>query len=46
MLKIDRINWQVYLCRYRVHHGGAGLILTIVGLALMYHDRSDYPWRP
>lgn len=35
---------RVHIIGRRVHHGLAGLLLAAVGLALMLHDRHDFPW--
>jgi hypothetical protein len=35
---------RVYVAGRRIHHGLAGVALALVGLALAYHDRRDYPW--
>lgn len=38
------IGPRVYVLGRRVHHGFVGAVLAGVGLALMVHDRLDFPW--
>jgi hypothetical protein len=35
---------RVYVFGRRVHHGRTGICLTLVGLAMVAHDRKDFPW--
>lgn len=35
---------RLYVRRRRIHHGLAGAVLAACGLALMLHDRRDFPW--
>lgn len=35
---------RVYIRGKRIHHGPVGLVLTLVGALLAYHDRRDWPW--
>ncbi len=44
MLKIDRNQWRVYLCRQRIHHGLVGFFFVGFGGFLIWHDRHDFPW--
>lgn len=37
--------WRCWIMGRRLHHGAFGLALVAVGLALVWHDRADYPWR-
>lgn len=45
MLKIDRNQWRVYVAGHRLHHGLTGCFIVGFGLALIWHDRRDWPWR-
>lgn len=40
-LYIDREFKRVWLYGFRVHHGLVGLVLTVIGVALMAHDFKD-----
>ena len=35
---------RVYIRGRRIHHGLTGAVLATLGLALMLHDRHDWPW--
>lgn len=35
---------KVYVGRHRVHHGAFGVLLTLVGVLMAWHDRKDAPW--
>lgn len=42
-----RVDWTVKRCWVagkRLHHGLAGAALAALGVALMLHDRKDWPW--
>ena len=41
MVRIDRNQWRVYVCKRRLHHGAVGLGFALIGVALMAHDRAD-----
>lgn len=43
-MRYDRARRRVYLCGARIHHGGVGLTLAFIGLALLIHDRADFPF--
>lgn len=36
---------RLYVDQRRIHHGLAGALLAAIGVALMLHDRRDFPWR-
>lgn len=42
-LRVTRSR-RVYIGRHRIHHGAFGLALTVVGAALAWHDRRDWPF--
>lgn len=47
MVQWDRQRQRVYFGpgrRYRLHHGSAGAALVLLGAALAFHDRHDWPW--
>jgi hypothetical protein len=35
---------RLYLVGVRVHHGLTGCFMAAVGLALVWHDRRDFPF--
>jgi hypothetical protein len=35
---------RVYVAGRRVHHGLAGLVAILVGMAAVVHDWRDRPW--
>lgn len=35
---------RLHIHGHRIHHGLTGLILIIIGVGLMLHDRRDFPW--
>lgn len=35
---------RVYLLGARVHHGLTGCVLALIGAALAWADRRDFPW--
>jgi hypothetical protein len=41
----DRALKRVYVFGARIHHGAVGLALSVIGLALVIHDRADWPFR-
>lgn len=41
----DRGLRRLYVFGARIHHGGVGLVLSAIGLALVFHDRADWPFR-
>lgn len=41
-----RGHHRVYLFGRHLHHGLDGLIMVIVGLALVIHDLNDWPFFP
>jgi hypothetical protein len=43
-VKVKLANGRLYVCGRHVHHGLSGLVMTIVGLALLFHDLKDFPW--
>lgn len=40
-IRIDRNLRRVWVLGQRVHHGMFGVILTVIGMGLMRHDRRD-----
>ena len=42
--RYDRTLRRVYVCGARIHHGGVGLALAVVGTMLFLHDRRDWPF--
>ena len=44
-MNYDRTLKRLYLFGARIHHGGVGLVLSAIGLALVIHDRADWPFR-
>ena len=40
----DRALRRLYVFGARIHHGGVGLVLSVIGLALVFHDRADWPF--
>lgn len=42
--RYDRTLRRVYVFGARVHHGGVGLLLAVVGTALFLHDVHDWPF--
>lgn len=36
---------RLYIATLRIHHGLTGVLLTTTGLALLIHDRHDWPFR-
>jgi hypothetical protein len=40
----DRALKRLYVFGARVHHGAVGLALSAIGLALVIHDRADWPF--
>lgn len=47
MVRWDRQLQRVYFgpgCRWRLHHGSAGVLLLAIAGVLVWHDRRDYPW--
>jgi hypothetical protein len=41
----DRALRRLYVFGARIHHGAIGLVLSVIGLALVIHDRADWPFR-
>jgi hypothetical protein len=41
----DRALKRLYVFGARIHHGAVGLALSAIGLALVIHDRADWPFR-
>jgi hypothetical protein len=39
----DPARRRLWICGQRVHHGSAGVMLTLFGTLLMAHDRRDLP---
>jgi hypothetical protein len=37
---------RVFVFGRRSHHGLAGVALLVIGVALIIHDRHDWPWIP
>lgn len=35
---------RLYVCGARLHHGLTGAFLAALGVALMAHDKADWPW--
>jgi hypothetical protein len=40
----DRALKRLYVFGARVHHGAVGVALSVIGLALVIHDRADFPF--
>jgi hypothetical protein len=40
----DRALKRLYVFGARIHHGAVGLLLSAIGLALVVHDRADWPF--
>jgi hypothetical protein len=41
----DRALKRLYVFGVRIHHGAVGLALSAIGVALVIHDRADWPFR-
>ena len=41
----DRALKRLYVFGARIHHGAVGLVLSVIGVALVIHDRADWPFR-
>jgi hypothetical protein len=41
----DRALKRLYVFGARIHHGAVGLALSAIGVALVIHDRADWPFR-
>jgi hypothetical protein len=41
----DRALRRLYVFGARIHHGAVGLVLSAIGVALVIHDRADWPFR-
>jgi hypothetical protein len=37
-------NRRVYVGSHRLHHGAFGVLLTVIGACLAWHDRRDWPF--
>lgn len=37
-------GWRCYALGARIHHGMVGVALALAGLALIAHDRRDFPF--
>jgi hypothetical protein len=35
---------RLHVCGLRIHHGSFGVALSLLGLALVWHDLHDWPW--
>jgi hypothetical protein len=40
----DRALKRLYVFGARIHHGAVGIALSAIGLALVIHDRADWPF--
>ena len=43
LLGYDPIRRRVWVCGQRVHHGATGILLAVLGAALVAHDWKDRP---
>lgn len=47
MFRIQKTEgYRLFFFNYRVHHGLTGCVFIAIGLALILHDRKDFPWSP
>lgn len=44
MLRIDWSLRRVYVLNRRLHHAPVGIALCLLGAAMWWHDRKDFPW--
>ena len=44
VVRYDSKQRRVWVGSQRLHHGSIGVVLTLVGLALVVHDRHDARW--
>jgi len=44
-MNYDRAVKRLYVFGARIHHGAFGLALSVIGVALVIHDRADWPFR-
>jgi hypothetical protein len=44
MIRYDRERQRVWVCGARLHHGLVGAVMVGFGVALMIHDKLDFPW--
>lgn len=44
MIRIDKHQWRVWVCGWRLHHGLLGCFLVGFGAVLIAHDWKDRWW--
>jgi len=45
MVRVDVKLRRTYICGRRLHHGAVGAAGFVLSIALILHDRHDFPWR-
>jgi hypothetical protein len=44
VIGVDRARRRLWICGQRVHHGPTGIVLALLGAALVAHDWKDRPF--